>query len=211
MSKTIARLTAALLIASASSAFAASSTDLTVTGLITPAACEPSLSNNGIVDHGKIKAADLNQNAPTYLARKTIDFSVTCDGATPFALQGEDNRAGSEHESESFYFGLGLINSTEKLGAFQVNFTNPRADNRTATFIVSDNGGQNWQKLHSSFALRKSSDWVSVAAWGTETPIPVTTFTGQMQINTEIAPANQLTLTDDVTMDGSLTLNVIYL
>lgn len=50
MNKHLSLLTAALLPTGVSSAFAASSTDLTVTGLITPGACAPALSKGGVVE-----------------------------------------------------------------------------------------------------------------------------------------------------------------
>ena len=53
-----------LLIACAPMAFAASSADLSVTGLITPSACTPSLSDGGIVDHGKLTVKDLKRTSP---------------------------------------------------------------------------------------------------------------------------------------------------
>ena len=59
---TFSRLALATLLCSATgNALAASSTDLTVKGLITPSACTPALSNAGAVDFGKLSAKDLNQ------------------------------------------------------------------------------------------------------------------------------------------------------
>lgn len=60
MKNYFAALSATALISVAPFAVAASSTDLTVTGVITPQACTPSLSNGGIIDNGKISAKDLN-------------------------------------------------------------------------------------------------------------------------------------------------------
>ncbi|WP_256671205.1 DUF1120 domain-containing protein [Pseudomonas gelidaquae] len=47
-------ISAALLLAGVSNVMAASSVDLGVVGVITPSACTPILSNNGVVDYGKI-------------------------------------------------------------------------------------------------------------------------------------------------------------
>ncbi|MFE4459165.1 DUF1120 domain-containing protein [Nocardia tengchongensis] len=51
----------------------ASSVDLTVTGIITPSACTPTLTNGGIVDYGKTSA-------------RYSQLTVTCDAATLMAL-----------------------------------------------------------------------------------------------------------------------------
>ncbi|WP_330220783.1 DUF1120 domain-containing protein [Pseudomonas frederiksbergensis] len=73
MKKCFAALSTTALISLAPYALAASSTDLTVTGTITPSACTPSLSGNGVVDYGKISARDLNQDTstPSKIARWT--------------------------------------------------------------------------------------------------------------------------------------------
>ncbi|PNA52870.1 hypothetical protein C1Y14_34105, partial [Pseudomonas sp. MPR-R5B] len=60
MKKPLAALATLVMLATSGAAVAASSVDLTVTGLITPTACTPSLSANGVVDHGKISAKDLS-------------------------------------------------------------------------------------------------------------------------------------------------------
>lgn len=80
MKTSVSLLSSALLLAITSSAFAASSVDLTVKGLITPSACTPSLP--GDVDLGKIAAKDLYQDSYTPLEKKTLQLSVNCDAAT---------------------------------------------------------------------------------------------------------------------------------
>ncbi len=47
MKKTLNTLLVAMLLTASASTFAASSVDLTVTGIITPSACEPTLSQGG--------------------------------------------------------------------------------------------------------------------------------------------------------------------
>ena len=48
MNKQLTILATALLLGATTSVFAASSTDLTITGTITPAACTPTLENGGV-------------------------------------------------------------------------------------------------------------------------------------------------------------------
>lgn len=60
MNTALKTLITALMLTSAGTAMAASSVDLSVRGLITPSACEPTLSSGGVYDIGKISAKDLN-------------------------------------------------------------------------------------------------------------------------------------------------------
>ncbi|WP_122802093.1 DUF1120 domain-containing protein, partial [Pseudomonas viridiflava] len=53
MNKHLIAVASALLITGTAPAFAASTVDLTVKGIITPNACTPGLSSGGIIDHGK--------------------------------------------------------------------------------------------------------------------------------------------------------------
>ncbi|NVZ68978.1 DUF1120 domain-containing protein [Pseudomonas costantinii] len=207
MNKSLNPLIAGLLLAASTSAFAASSVDLTVVGLITPSACEPTLSNGGSVDYGKISAKDLSATQPTLLDAQTVQITVTCDAATLMALEGKDNREGSDFNNDFMEFGLGLVNGTEKLGAMTLSLQTPVADGVTARTIGSDDGGLTW------FVERNlmRNNIVSVADATTMAPMPVQLFTSQLSIQPRIAPTSQLTLNNEVAIDGSVTVTVRYL
>lgn len=211
MNKRLSLLTAALLLTGASSAFAASSTDLTVTGIITPGVCTPSLANGGVVDYGKKSAKDLSPTRHTPLGVETIQLTVNCDASTQFALKASDNRAGSTSAGGASTFGLGLINTNEKLGFYQLSFMNPVADT-PVTALYSRNMGDTWNQLEDDIGIT-SADWVAFgnnpgSVW---TPDFIQNITVDIAVNTHIAPANSLTLTDEVTLDGSATLQIEYL
>jgi len=209
MNKRLSLLTAALLLTGASSAFAASSTDLTVTGIITPVACEPTLANGGVIDYGKISAKDLRETAHTPLDIKTIQLTVNCDASAQFAISTLDNQAGTA--SLGSEMGLGLINGTEKLGYYQLGFKNPVA-NVPVSVGYSRNEGATWAGLADDEA-KLPNDWIAFGnrISGTWTPEFVENVTVDMWLNTSIAPANSLTLTDEVALDGSATLQIEYL
>ena len=213
MNKRLSLLTAALLLTGASSAFAASSTDLTVTGIITPTACTPSLANGGVVDYGKKSAKDLNPTAHTPLGVETIQLTVNCNTSTQFALKTSDNREGTASlgASSSGTFGLGLINTNEKLGYYNLSFMSPVAD-IPVTAIYSRNKGDTWGRLWEDDGIT-SADWVAFgnnpgSSW---TPDFLQNVTVDIAVHTQIAPANSLTLTDEVKLDGSATLQIEYL
>lgn len=200
-------VTAALLVASSATAFAASSVDLTVKGLITPSACTPALSNGGTVDYGKISAKDLNIDQVTFLAQQSLQLTVTCDAATLMALDADDNRAGSNHGNDMMEFGLGLINDTEKLGAMTLRLMSPIADGVGVKAIGSEDGGVTW------FSERylMPENLISVANTSADAPIPVQVLTSEIHVDPKIAPASGLTLTNEAAIDGSVTITVRYL
>jgi hypothetical protein len=208
MNKTFNTLLGAILLAGSANAFAASSVDLTVTGTITPSACTPALSNGGTVDYGKISAKDLNLDKPTPLGREILQLTVACDAATLFALEAKDNRLGSHWYGASENYGLGLINGTEKLGAYTMRLRSLLADGVPSRSIASRNGGLSWYLDGGEFWR---DNILSVTDASSVAPIPVQLLTADFRVTPEIAPANQLTLTNEVTIDGSATLTVRYL
>ncbi|PIB41519.1 hypothetical protein AOA57_26745 [Pseudomonas sp. 2588-5] len=199
--------TATLLLAAASTVQAASSTDLTVKGMITPSACSPALSNGGSLDFGKISSSDLRKDRPTYLPRQTLQMTVTCEGATMMALEAKDNREGTESSNDYYNFGLGLINGTERLGYLTLSPMNRVADGVGVSGIVSWDGGTTWERE----PMIVDNGLYSVAPLGSLTPIPVTLLTTDLSVSGVIAPTQNLTLDNEVNMDGSVTITVRYL
>jgi type 1 fimbria pilin len=204
MKKYLAALSSAALITIAPYALA-SSTDLTVTGLITPVACTPSLSNGGVIDNGKISAATLNQTTYTKVGEHPMQLSVTCEAARLVVLKTIDNKPGTTTERS---FGLGLTGKGEKLGNVIVKIDKSVADGVEVEAIYSVDDGASWQDTPSI----QPEDLTSVAFrsdYGT--PIDVKDLAMDLKISTYIARADSLTLTDEVTLDGSATIEMIYL
>jgi hypothetical protein len=205
MNKTLSALWTALLLTAASPAFAAS-TDLTVTGIITPGACTPSLSGGGIIDHGKISAKDLVPNNPNVLPKQTLQMAVNCDAPVQYYFSPIDHRAGTAWNNSS-NFGLGLTNAGEKLGSFYVDALKVTADGVDALPIISLDGGKTWIE----------DDWDILNIWAvgamgdTSTPLQVKDLTLDLQVITKIASGSDLTLTDEVLIDGLATLDLKYL
>ncbi|MCK3838087.1 MULTISPECIES: DUF1120 domain-containing protein [Pseudomonas] len=197
----------ALLLAMTSSAFAASSVDLTVKGLITPSACAASLPGN--VDFGKIAAKDLNLDTPTQLERKTLLLSVNCEAATLFAIDLIDNRAGSP--IYSYAFGLGLTNENQKLGQYSFTFNNPVAETPSTLLAMYNDDGQ-WRDIYPDDAVGPG-EFVALGSRGDNgwAPHPIKDATMDITLYGSIAAAKDLTLTNEVAIDGSATFEVKYL
>lgn len=207
LKKYFAALSATTLISIAPYALAASSTDLTVTGTITPGACTPVLSNGGVVDHGKTSAKDLNPDSITNLRKETLQLSINCDAEQPIKLRAIDNRPGTSISDTSY--GLGFINGNQKLGGFYIRMANPLANGVPASTLASYDGGTTWI---SNKWMDPETPLLSVGSVSdTTTPIAVKNVAMDLEVSTTIARADGLDLTDEVTIDGSITLEVDYL
>jgi len=207
LSKSLNTLIATLLLVGVSNSFAASSIDMSVRGLITPSACSPSLGNGGQYDVGKISAKDLKADEETRLTDQTLQLTITCEGATLMAIEPKDNRAGSASAVDDAAFGLGLVNGSEKLGYFAMAVESAVADGADVGPIASRDGGLTWTRL--MFLI--NNGFTSVANSTTIAPVPVQVLVADVTIMPSIAPANGLTLTEEVPIDGSATLTVKYL
>ncbi|NNA65060.1 DUF1120 domain-containing protein [Pseudomonas gessardii] len=206
MNKSLNLVGVALLLASSTSTWAASTVDLTVKGLITPNACTPAVSAGGMVDHGKISAKDLVQNNPTALPKAMLRLTIDCDASIPFAIRPIDNRSGTATSSSDF--GLGLVNGNKKLGRYYLTPQNLVADGTPAQPIASADGGRTWYSERS---------WELQTLWGAGTQddastlLPIKNLVIDLEVRTQIAPANQFDFSDEAPIDGSATLEVVYL
>lgn len=210
MKKILIPLAALSLWAVGSPAQAASSVDLSVTGSITPSACTPSLSNGGVYDLGKIAAKDLNADQPTPLAEHNLQLGITCEALTLVALKPSDNRLGSAFNNNPLYFGLGLVNGDEKLGNMTLHLDSIVADGAAMYPISSVGSGSEWAPTSimsptflTSFSLTRNSPSLA--------PAPIQQLIADVLITPQIAPANTLTLTTEVPIDGAATLELNYL
>ncbi|MDR6605124.1 DUF1120 domain-containing protein [Pseudomonas synxantha] len=204
MKKYFAALTTTALIGAAPYAIAASDNDLTVTGLITPIACTPSLSSGGVIDLGKISSQDLNQESNTKVGSHPIQLVVTCSAPAKFAVNPIDNRDGT---SSGDWFGLGLTDDSEKLGYFFPKVVQVKDGSTALDAIKSNNGGSTWVRATDA----QAGYLLSVTTTGGTAPTDAQAVTFDFDVETYIARADGLTLTDEVTIDGSATFEVKYL
>jgi len=212
MARRLTPIAATLLLICAGSAFAASSVDLTVKGLITPSACTPSLAQGGVADYGKIAAKDLQENQATPLPATTLPFNLSCEAATLFALNGVDNRAGSASSPNDYSYGLGLINETERVGDFVIILTSYLADSLPVSKLASSDNGATWREnSEDAIWMRGRLAAFGNNASGTWAPIAIKTLTSNLVVHPTIAASSGLTLTEEQPIDGSATLEVLYL
>jgi len=202
-----ATLAPCLMLLGSATSFAASTVDLTVTGLIVPSACTPSLSDGGHIDHGKISAKDLNPDRFTQVGSHDMTLTVTCDGTTVIAIHAIDNRAGSS-SIPAEAFGLGFANDNQPLGHYFLGAYDAVADGAPMQTIISADGGDTWTETGRWYPGR----YVSAASPDTPLqPAPLKELTAKLAMTTWIEPTDSLDLSDDIPIDGSATLEVKYL
>lgn len=212
MKAPVSLLSSALLLAMISPAFAASSVDLTVKGLITPSACTPAMSQGGVADYGKIAVKDLQENQATALPATTLQLSVSCESATLFALNGVDNRAGSSSSPNDYSYGLGFINETERVGDYVIILQNYLADSLQVSKLASRDNGATWsENSEDAIWMRGRLTAFGNDSSGNWAPIAITTLTSDLIIHPSIAATSGLTLTQEQPIDGSATLEMRYL
>lgn len=207
-------MVAAIALAAVGQAMAASSVDLSVKGSITPAACTPVLGNGGRVDHGKISFKDLNRTGETKLPVQTLPFSVNCTAPTLFAVKPTDNRAGSSAEwnGASSFFGVGVVNGDVKVGFYSLKMNNSTAD-AIAQPVIESADGQVWfdaldnTQVWQPGWLRSFKD---VGA-GAITPQPIQVMATDIVVETSIRDKAFLPANQEIPIDGSATLDVVYL
>lgn len=206
MKKYFTAITAIALISIAPYALAASSTDLSVTGTITPEACTPSLSNGGVVDHGKISAKDLNPSTATAIGSHPMQLAVNCDAPTTFALTPIDNNPGTASNRD--WYGFGLSDAGEKLGFVIAMVSSTLADGQPAQSILSVDNGATWYRHHH---LRPARLVSAASTTDHSTPIAVENLSFELELTSFIARADSLTLIDEVNFNGSVTFEMKYL
>jgi hypothetical protein len=215
--KTIAHtLTMAFIVLTSPLIFAGSSTDLTVTGLITPLACTPMLSNSGLVDYGKIYRQDLSVDKRTQLRAQTLDLDIQCNAPTRFALLMHDNRDGSAIVNSEIYYGLNHDHSNNKIGLYSLNFdpASMVVDDLTQVYRTdSTTGGKAWSPSNSQAIPIGSRSYLGFtdSAGSSAGPIAIRSLTSRVTVETVIAPTSELDLSTEVQLDGSATLDVVYL
>lgn len=203
------RLLALLYLASAGPwVVAASSTELNVTGLITPSACTTTLSANGIIDHGMVPARSLNQYEYSVLPTQALDLTVSCNEPVLFVLVGVDNRASSSL-GPGFYYGLGtnIHAPTERLGTVSLAIREATGDGERLLVLASSNKGETWFPESNAFP----NNYMGFARPGTLVPEPHRLVNATLQVNTSINAAAYLTLKQEVPLDGSIVLDLRYL
>jgi hypothetical protein len=181
-----------------------------------PAACEPALSNGGLVDFGTLSKNDLAAQRSTRLPPKSLTLRVSCDAPTAFALIMQDNRAGSATTSGDTYYGLGTDQRKNRIGVYSLSVdpVNASADNFARLYQTdSRTAGNAWSAAHSTSTMigQKSHLGFTDSAGSTAGPVAIQNLTTTVTVDAVIAPTNSLDLSSAVHLDGAGTIEIVYL
>jgi type 1 fimbria pilin len=197
------------------SARAADTAELKVSGTVRPSACGITLAGGGIVDYGNIPPSQLSATKSTLLPVKSITFTVDCPTApTKTAFRLRDNRSSSvvsdivsslPSATAANAFGLGIVDG-KKVGVYVVGLTRVN----TAGHIVSSNGGS-WTMDYSYLDSKLRAFGTLVGTIYPFEPAAFSTYTGQLDIRVAIDKLSNLPAADSVPLDGSSTLELVYL
>lgn len=209
MKASLAALAGALLIASCPWTLAASNVDLTVKGSITPSACTPSISSNGLVDYGKISVQDLDVSI-TPLPPVVFKLAVNCEGSSLFALASLDNRLPS-HNPNAYYV-LGYIDPSKWIGAYFLTLRNVQTDDPTAFAIYSTDDGSSWDIYTPEWNWAASSlTAFGKGISGRLAPVAIKDMSLDLLVEPFIYGRYSIPAGEPIALDGSATFELRYL
>ncbi|GJG93727.1 hypothetical protein [Cupriavidus pauculus] len=128
-------------------------------------------------------------------------------------MQIVDNRAATKvpHDSKypDNYFGLGSVDAAN-IGSYALVMKNGSADGRTAAPLGSKNAGASWTRMSGDYYTGTEATY----AWSTDasaTPGTIERLEQPLSVKTWIVSKPNLPIQGDISLDGSLTLSVVYL
>ncbi len=211
----------ATIISTALSAHAGNQAGLQVIGKIHPASCVISLGAGGVADYGVISPGVLKRDETTVLGSRNIPFSITCTREKRIALLVFDNRGGSEISPPNpaipigWVYGLGKV-AGRSVGSYTMAIRDNAIaiDNQRAKMLTFDNNGP-WrgdQGLPANLGFVFPKGWlISWTADDNTQPAAIRTVSGVITVEAYLNKRANLPLTQEIPLDGSVTLEVIHL
>lgn len=191
--------------------------ELTLRAHFAPVACLPTLSDHGVVDYGTLYAKDLSATNETPLPTRTLRLNVSCDAPIRFGLRMKDNRDGSATGgTDETAYGLDLDASRNKIGRFYLTIDPGEFSADSFPTLYRTDSTSNGVAWSSSTARQIPMAANSLLGFTDKTgvttgPVSMQTLTGTMRIKTYLAPMQSLDLRDVVRINGSGTLEIVYL
>lgn len=209
------------------------STDLTVTGVISAAACTPTFSGGGVVDYGIIGSNSLKETSYNLLPVKELTFSIACEAKTRVAFKPVTARhevvpnpgqqitngyawgpVGMLGYPTPSVTGIGVDQSGGVLGGMGMFIPNEDivVDGKGGVRVLEDIGnGWNLKGAASPIHQRHSPDQRYSFSIGYADPIPFTNVSGLLKVQVFINKASELDLAQEVDLDGLVTFEMVYL
>jgi type 1 fimbria pilin len=197
----------------------AASTDLTINGQIAQGACSitPASSN---ISYGEIANSSVNRTSSTSLGAKGNDLTITCDAPTLVMFTVTDNREGSVYTGTMSSAlpletrnGLGFDSAGNKIGAYGNYISvNATVNGQSGKLIYSNDKGATWSSppLTSGDSFAHADLW-SFSDSNGKVPVPITQASTNWKVNAALSPGSTLDMTREINLDGSQTIEIIYI
>ena len=220
----------------ATSAHAATSPELKITGKITPPSCDLTLDGNGVVDYGSTDFNMLNVDG-TKLAEKTVALNITCEGLTRVGLAVVCRRAPSKvtkaspnsaawgsaatSVNDTFIYGQGVAVGIDEtpvpMGAVMLGFKSGVAtvDTIANSNVIYSADEVSWAHdatLRQYLSPKHTYSFAKgTASMSNATPVPLTIVSGNLSVVPTITRSALLPTNDVIDFDGSATTSLVYL
>ncbi len=171
-------------------------------------------NGGGNIDVGDIPLASLSPTATTTLSRRDVDVRIDCSAPAAVAMLVIDNRRGTALGGAipEYSFGLGTTAAGKPIGYYIVTADVPTLDASPTNIIQSTQlsgpyaaiGGRPWAVPHTG---------ANYLAFGPTTGPPAIVSiwaTATLSFSITLAPRNNLEVRGPETIDGSMTLELVY-
>lgn len=228
MKKTLKTTLAALALL-ASCDTLADSTNLSVIGEFSPAACEPVLSDNGVVDYGDISVSTLKADALNLLSHKEVTLNISCTGPIKVSLVATSQRkgttlgAGNESATGAMMplnssqtplyagvVGLGM-DGENKIGAYGIIIKDIIMDGIKASPIESKNNNT-WSERHATSLYHEHAK--SYISWRNNANVAPGSFENMsaiLSIRAYLNKTSELDVSKPIKLDGATSIEMLYL
>ncbi|EKS6649074.1 TPA: DUF1120 domain-containing protein [Enterobacter hormaechei] len=209
-------------------AHAAETAVLKLTGTLTNSACTPELSNGGIADFGYIRTAELSATQTNQIGKRDITLTINCQTKTQVGWSIVDNRAdslpspfitvddaaanGDYAFSASSTFGVGKTPGGVNIGAYAVYADLPNVTgNGIAVDVLYHAGGSSTWAKSTTGRPTIGVDVFTVTNKGEKEPIAFTEAVFPLKVVLAVQATDKLSITDDAPLDGQATISLAYL
>lgn len=193
---------------------ASETTELTVTGTIRPNACQITFPSDNTINFGTIKADMQLQEEYKELPTHNVALQINCDGPTKLAVRVSDNRGQSYHADArnadpTSNFGLGTYRG-KNIGNYTVDIDSAIADGN-ATDILIRAGRRGERYWTNDLTRRFRHDGGQFSFGNNRIPVAFNSLTATLAVATRLNKDTYLEMADAIQLDGSLSLELIYL
>jgi len=186
----------------------AQSAEIKVVGKILPDACQPVIANGGVFSYGTIAADKLSKDDVTALVAKTQTLTITCNAAAKIGVKVTDNRSGTAvgGTGDGYDFGLGGKNT----GSYSLKLTGAVSEGNTLAVLTDTSGSGTWVSNDTGFKADGTAR-KAFAPSGSLVPGAYKVVTGDLTVRPVINKLSALDIGSGIDLDGSATLELVYL